>query len=456
MAAAGEPLPRPTIPQMGPRVALPEPCGIVAPDRLRAPAAQGTSTSPDSPLRMSTTVVPVPAVADSLRTNEENPWRWLRTIIESLADGIVIVDRDGVIRFANPAAAHLFTRSPETLVGTPLGTPLVAGETTEMEIVRRGGGEVVYAELRVVCYAWEGEEVELVSLRDITDRKRAEERSRQLVHEREGRLQAEAASRAKSGFLAIMSHELRTPLNAILGYSEMIELGVSGEINDKIRHQIGRIRTSAKRLLGLVNDILDLAKVDTGQLPVTSALATVSQAIESASNLMQPIAEARQVTIVAIPGGAALPSYIGDDERVRQILVQLLSNAVHSSAPGETITVDGAVVPTPDTRARLEPAATHIRITVADTGTGIPEDKLAAIFEPFEQAETGLARPKEGGGLGLTLARRLARAMGGDLTVESAVGTGSSFSLWLPAAPAVTSPRPDDTPVTAMAGHAAP
>ncbi|MDB4900540.1 MAG: sensor protein, partial [Gemmatimonadetes bacterium] len=213
---------------------------------------------------------------------EEATWVRLRAIIESLADGIVIVDRHGVIRFANPAAARLFTRSPEALIGTPLGTPLTAGETTEMEIVRRGGGEIVYAELRVVETEWEGEPAELVSLRDVTDRKYAEERSRQLAHERDARLEAEAASRAKSDFLAIMSHELRTPLNAILGYSELIELGISGQLNDKMRDQIGRIRWSAKHLLGLVNDLLDLAKVEAGRLNVANGPAVAFDAIASA------------------------------------------------------------------------------------------------------------------------------------------------------------------------------
>ena len=376
------------------------------------------------------------APSDAPVTSAEKPWDRLRAIIESLADGIVIVDHSGVIRFANPAAARLFTRSPETLVGTALGVPLVAGETTEMEIVRRGGGEVVYAELRAVDTDWEGEKAELVSLRDITDRKYAEERSRQLTHEREARLEAEAGSRAKSDFLAIMSHELRTPLNAILGYSELIDLGLSGEIPGKIRDQIGRIRSSAKHLLSLVNDLLDLAKVESGRLSVANAPARVSDAIVSALPLIQPQAEARRLTLVLAPGNDQLPPYIGDDERVRQILVNLLSNAVKCTEAGGTITVEAAVTSTPDPSARLQPRHAHIRLTVTDTGDGIPPDKLRAIFEPFVQAESGPRRSLEGSGLGLTIGQRLARAMGGDLTVESTLGKGSSFSLWLPADPA--------------------
>ena len=362
----------------------------------------------------------------------ETPWARLRAIIESLADGIVIVDRAGVIRFANPAAARLFTRTPEALVGTPLGSPLMAGETTEMEIVRRGGGEVVYAELRVVAAEWEGEPVELVSLRDITDRKYAEERSRQLSHERDARLEAEAASQAKSDFLAIMSHELRTPLNAILGYSELMELGISGELNEKVRDQIGRIRRSAKHLLGLVNDILDLAKVEAGRLMVANAPASVADAIATALTLIQPQAEARNLRIVVTPQTTRLPAYIGDDERVRQILVNVLSNAVKCTDPGGTITIAGSLAASPEAGARLQPRP-HVRISVTDTGSGIKPEKLRAIFEPFVQADSGHTRARDGSGLGLTIGQRLARAMGGDLTVESTVGVGSSFTLWLPA-----------------------
>lgn len=385
--------------------------------------------------------------------SDERSWGRLRAIIESLADGIVIVDQRGVIRFANPAAARLFTRSPETLVGTALGTPLVAGEPTELEIVRRGGGEVVYAELRAVETDWEGERAELVSLRDITDRKYAEERSRQLSHEREARLEAEAASRAKSDFLAIMSHELRTPLNAILGYSELMALGISGELNDKLREQIGRIRWSAKHLLGLVNDLLDLAKVEAGRLSVANAPARLSAAIAAALPLIQPQAEAKRLTLAVTPDTDQVPSYIGDEERVRQILVILLSNAVKWTEAGGTITVEGAVTTAPDPGARLQPRNAHIRLTVTDTGDGISPDKLRAIFEPFVQAESGLTREREGSGLGLTIGLRLARAMGGDLTVESTMGKGSSFTLWLPADPAAIEhlARPD-APTGASAG----
>jgi signal transduction histidine kinase len=368
----------------------------------------------------------------ALADRKDGHWDRLRPIIESLPDGIVIVDQKGDIRFANPAAALLFNRPAEKLIGTPFGTPLIAGETTEMEIVRRGGGELAYAELRVVETDWDGEVVELVSLRDITDRKHAEERSRQLVSEREARLEAEAASQAKSDFLAIMSHELRTPLNAILGYSELMELGISGDLTNAMRKQVGRIRISAKHLLGLVNDILDLAKVEAGRLAVATVPAPVEDAITSAITLIQPQAAEKNLELSLTPGSETLPAYVGDDERVRQILVNLLSNAVKCTAAGGKISVEAVVTP-PDSGARLLPRKSYICIRVTDSGSGVPPDKLEAIFEPFVQAESGPTRTQEGSGLGLTIGRRLARAMGGDLTVVSEREKGSTFSLWLPA-----------------------
>ena len=377
----------------------------------------------------------------------------LRAIIERLPDGIVIVDTHGTIRFANPAAERLFDRRAEDLVGSFFGFPVVVGETTEIDIVQRGAGAVVYAELRVVETDWEGEQVQIVSLRDITDRKQAEERAHQLAFEREARLEAEAASKAKSEFLAIMSHELRTPLNAVLGYSELIELGISGPVTDQMREQIGRIRMSAVHLLGLVNDILDLAKVEAGRLQVTSRACSTAETFAASIALIQPQAAARGLELTILPGPEPSPVYRGDDERVRQILVNLLSNAVKFTSQGGKITAEIASSGTPDPDTRLQPGRSYVSFRVTDTGAGIPEDKLLSIFDPFVQAESGHSRSREGSGLGLTISRRLARLMGGDLTVKSEMGKGSTFTLWLPAETSAKVVGP--APTIAIAGDTA-
>jgi len=369
----------------------------------------------------------------------------LRAIIERLPDGIVIVDRHGTIRFANPAAERLFDRSADELVGTSFGFAVVVGETTEIDIVQRGGAGVVYAELRVVETEWDDEQVELVSLRDITDRKQAQERAQQLAVEREARLAAEAASRAKSEFLAIMSHELRTPLNAVLGYSELMELGISGPLTEKMREQIGRIRVSAIHLLGLVNDILDLAKVEAGRLQVSSGPASAAGTVAAAIALIQPQAAARGLELTVQPAPNPSPVYRGDDERVRQILVNLLSNAVKFTSPGGKITVEIESSRTPDSDTRLQSKRSYVSFRVTDTGAGIPDEKLLSIFDPFVQAESGHSRTREGSGLGLTISRRLARLMGGDLTVKSELDKGSTFTLWLPADLSVADLEPAPT-----------
>src|SRR5688572_3026398 len=203
----------------------------------------------------------------------------LQGIVERMADGIVILGLNGTIRFANPAAQQIFGRSVEELTGADLGLPAVAGDSSEIEIVR-GRGESITAELRVVETEWGEESVRLVSLRDITDRKRAEERSAQLARERLARAEAEASSHAKSEFLATMSHELRTPLNAVIGYAELLDLGIVGQMTEEQRQQVTRIRDSARHLLGLVNEILDLAKVEAGQLSVHMRAAHARQAVD--------------------------------------------------------------------------------------------------------------------------------------------------------------------------------
>lgn len=375
----------------------------------------------------------------------------LRAIIELLPDGIVVVDREGNIRFVNPAAERLFARESNELIGNPFGFSVVAGETTEIDIVQRGGAGIVYAELRVVDTEWEDEPVELIALRDCTDRKAAEERAKQLTREREARLEAEAMSQAKSDFLAIMSHELRTPLNAVLGYSELMELGIAGPINDKQREQLGRIRMSSKHLLGLVNQLLDLAKVEAGRLSVRSVPTSSADAVKAAVALIQPQAEAKGLNFEVIEPEGSAPVYIGDEDRVRQVLLNLLSNAVKFTAPNGKVTIQSGVSARKDTEARGHADKSYVFFRVSDNGIGIPEEKLHSIFDPFVQAETGPTRSMEGSGLGLTIGRRLARLMGGDLTVRSTPGEGSTFSFYVPA-----QPETSDAPVPVPAPESAP
>jgi signal transduction histidine kinase len=356
----------------------------------------------------------------------------LRAIVERMADGVVVVSLEGAIRFANPAAERLFGRSADELARTQFGFPAVAGETADVDIVRPGG-ETVSAELRVVDTDWEGEPGRLVSLRDITDRKRAEERAVQLEHERVARVEAEAANRAKSQFLAMMSHELRTPLNAVIGYSELLDLGIGGALSAEQRHQVTRILAASRHLLSLVNEVLDLSKIEAGRLSVRSGIACAGETADAALAIVQQVARARGIRLAERCSGGTTSLYTGDEDRVRQIIVNLLNNALKFTEPGGRVDVECGVA----TRATAEAHVSSgpcVFIRVTDTGIGIAADQLGSIFDLFVQAEGGHTRPTDGSGLGLTISRRLARLMRGDLTVESRVGVGSSFTLWLPAA----------------------
>lgn len=355
----------------------------------------------------------------------------LRVIVERMADGIVIVDAGGRIRFANPAAEELFGRPRSALVGTEFGIPVTAGDDAEVDVVRPGA-DVVTAEVRIVEVSWEDEPCSLVSLRDITDRKKSEERHRLLIEERAARAEAEAASQAKSEFLAMMSHELRTPLNAILGYSELLDLGLAGPVTEAQRQQLGRINAGGRHLLALVNEVLDLARLEAGRLVVDHSPRLARDAAEAAIVLVQPFAESRGVRLRALEGTASDAFYVGDEDRVRQILVNLLTNAVKFTPPGGEVRLIASEEAEPDPEARLRGHGPWICLRVQDTGQGIATEQMEVIFAPFVQGEGGHTRSQDGSGLGLTISRRLARLMSGDVTVRSTVGSGSTFTIWLP------------------------
>ncbi len=282
-----------------------------------------------------------------------------------MADGVVIVDLAGVIRFANPAAARLFGRSLDYLIGTPLGTPAIAGDVAEIEVLR-AGGKIVNVELRVVDTDWDGARARLASLRDITDRKRAQEHAVQIERERGARAEAEAANQAKSEFLTTMSHELRTPLNAIIGYSELLEMEIAGSLTPEQQHHIARIRTSGRHLLGLVNEVLDLAKVEAGQLTLNPGTGRVREVVDGAVAVTHSLAESRNIRLGVRVRGSADAMYDGDEDRVhRQILVNLVNNAVKFTPAGGAIAIaDCGVTTHPGRGSRGCEAAIAGRISV--------------------------------------------------------------------------------------------
>lgn len=274
---------------------------------------------------------------------------------------------------------------------------------------------------------------------DITARKQAE-RQRDLaldeaVEAREiaerAQEEAEMANRGKSEFLATMSHEFRTPLNAILGYTQLIDMGVLGTVSAAQHDHLQRLRASAMHLLGLVNDILDLSKIEAGRVHISREPGYVSEVIHATIALVGPQAVARGINYPEECEGDAGTAYVGDPDRVRQILVNLLSNAVKFTNPGGSVTLKCGSTDQPDPGSRLVGDGPWTYIRVDDTGIGIPTEQLTRIFEPFVQADTGYTRAEGGTGLGLAISRRLARLMGGDITVQSKVGQGSSFTLWL-------------------------
>ncbi len=249
--------------------------------------------------------------------------------------------------------------------------------------------------------------------REVEDRRGLEKRLREAAAE------AAAANQAKSEFLAVMSHELRTPLNAIGGYVELLEVGIPGPVTDAQLHDLRRIQLNQRHLLGLVNEVLNYAKLETGTVEYDLASVPVREALSSAEGLVAPLARARRLRFNVEPCEPEL-EVRADAEKLRQVLVNLLSNAVKFTERGCRVTL------------RCEARDGSACFVVRDTGIGIPSDKLESIFEPFVQVRSDLTREHDGTGLGLAISRSIAETMGGSLVAESREGKGSTFTLRLP------------------------
>ena len=239
--------------------------------------------------------------------------------------------------------------------------------------------------------------------------------------EHAARREAETANQAKLEFLTRMSHELRTPLNAIAGYAQLLEVGIGGGMTTKQVQHVQRIQRNQQHLLGLINDVLNFAKLETGHVHFSITSFPVMDLLEDVETLIAPQIHAKHLRFECKTTSRDL-RVTADPDRLQQVVLNLLSNAVKFTEAGGRVTVE------------TEPVGEQVMIRVIDTGDGIPEDKLQAIFDPFVQVDMSYTRAKEGTGLGLSISRDLARGMGGDITVESTIGEGSTFTILLPRA----------------------
>ena len=227
------------------------------------------------------------------------------------------------------------------------------------------------------------------------------------------------ANRAKSDFLATVSHELRTPLNAIAGYTELLEMELRGPLTDAQRRDLARIRASGQHLLGLISGVLDLNRIERGQVTYDLVSIAIAPFLADLDALVSPQAAAKSLTLEYVPSERAL-TVIADREKLRQIILNLLSNAIRFTPAGGRITLSSTGL-----------ADSTVEICVQDTGPGIPEARREQVFEPFVQLDRSLTQPQEGLGLGLAISRDLARGMGGDLKLRSSA-SGATFMLRLP------------------------
>lgn len=245
------------------------------------------------------------------------------------------------------------------------------------------------------------------------------ERDRARAEAEEARRAVQAASDAKGRFVNMISHELRTPLGAIAGYAALLEEQVAGPLSPEQREYIGRIRHNQTHLLRLVDELLDLAKIESGQFPLHIASVPAHAVLDGVKDMIEPQMHASQLHLDVASCDPGV-HFHADGERVAQIILNLLSNAVKFTDAGGVVKITTVV--TED----------WIDLRVRDTGTGIPAEKLEAVFEPFFQVDATNTRGGGGTGLGLAISRELARSMGGDLTIESTFGEGSTFTLRLP------------------------
>ncbi len=380
---------------------------------------------------------------------------YTRSLIESNIDAMVTTDPRGIITDVNKQTEALTGCTRDELIGAPfknyftdsgraevgIHRVLAEGKVTNYELTARArDGKLTVVSYNATTFHDRDRRLQGVvgAARDVTAVKQFEHTLQQKNAE------LEEASRMKSEFLANMSHELRTPLNAIMGFSEVLKDGMLGEMTQQQRTFIGNIFSSGQHLLALINDILDLSKVEAGKMTLDLEPIHVSALFANSLSIVREKATLRHIRL-GMEANEGLGSILVDPRKVKQIVYNLLSNAVKFTAEAGRITLHTSCVPRSSvgqTSSNWEARRSFplldsefrefLQISVTDTGIGISADSLARLFKPFSQIDSGLARKFEGTGLGLAMVRSLAELHGGAVAVESTPGAGSCFTVWLP------------------------
>jgi PAS domain S-box-containing protein len=362
----------------------------------------------------------------------------LRLLVENARDyAIFALDTSGHVLTWNPGAENIKGYTAEEIIGRHFSTFYVPEEVAahkpdrELEIARAEGryeeegwrvrkdGTLFWANVVITALLQDGQHIGFAKVtRDLTERRAAGERALEDAR-RVGA--AEAANRAKTEFLTMLSHELRTPLNAIGGYIDLLALGIRGPVTEQQQEDLTRIRRSQQHLLSIINDLLNFSRLESGRVTYDIARVPLADVAESVYAMVEPQANTKGIEL-AWPAPKPEAAVSADRSKLEQILLNLVTNALKFTPAGGRITL-----------ACVEDGE-RMRISVADTGIGIAQESLDAIFDPFVQVGRSLSSTHEGAGLGLAISRDLARAMDGDLTVESTPGAGTTFTLTLPLA----------------------
>ena len=347
-------------------------------------------------------------VEDLLFASEAN----LRTIIEKNTDGVIVVNKDRIVRFVNPAAEALFNRTSVDFLSQPFGFPVEAGEKTEIEITRNGE-EIRMAEMNVVEIMWEGEKAYLVSLHDVTKHK-------QILTELEQTRQQQL--RLKDEFLSHVSHELRTPLTAIHQFVTILLDGLAGDINPEQREYMEVALKNINQLRTMINELLEITRAETGKLIVEPQYTSIRDLVSETLSTLQKIATEKDIVITAHID-CELPPVNADPGRVKQILMNLIDNGIKFTPEHGTITVRAQIFnEDPD----------FLCVSVADTGCGISPEDTETIFHRLYQKEGSILGSRSGLGLGLYICNELVSRHGGRIWVESRLGQVSTFFFTLP------------------------